>query len=181
MVLPEWGGLYGLAGLCGTRAARGAKGEEKGEARVTREEAERAAVAATEKRLSELKVVRGRAEDAREELEELETLGVEALRGHDASLVRLIRPGMRLTPEEVHETQLAMLRARLAADTRELKKMNAALECVSDDPFFPILQLRYERNLTDGEIATRLQCDRSTVVRHRAQLVRLLASRLYGV
>ena len=165
--------------LPGLREARGGR---PGQTEVvSRRKAEQAAYQATEKRLYERKVVRGRAEDAREELAELERLGAEALQKHDASMVRLIRPGMRLSPEEVHETQVKLLRARLAADERELKKMSAALECLKDDPFYRVLDLRYERGMTDGHIAEKLRCDRSTVVRHRIQLVKLLASRLYGV
>ena len=69
---------------------------------VTREEAQNAAFAATERRLYQMKLIRARVEDAREELAELENLGVEALRHHSSSLVRLLRPGMRLEPEEIH-------------------------------------------------------------------------------
>ena len=61
--------------------------------------ASQAAMAATERRLYALPIIRERIEDNREELTELENCGVEALRHHSASLVRLIRPGMRLTPE----------------------------------------------------------------------------------
>lgn len=56
--------------------------------------ASQAAMAATERRLYALPIIRERIEDNREELTELENCGVEALRHHSASLVRLIRPGM---------------------------------------------------------------------------------------
>ena len=80
-----------------------------------RKKTEKAAYAETERRLYAMRALRARVEDAREELAELEGLGVEALREHSASLVRVLRPGMRLDPEEVHTMQLAMLRGRLAA------------------------------------------------------------------
>lgn len=148
---------------------------------VTREEAQNAAFAATERRLYQMKLIRARVEDAREELAELENLGVEALRHHSSSLVRLLRPGMRLEPEEIHAAQMAYLRARLAADEREIRKLNVAMECVKDDPYFPSLDMRYMRGMSDQEIAARLACDKTTVARHRKRIVRDLAVRLYGV
>ena len=123
----------------------------------------------------------GAGEDAREELAELEGLGVEALREHSASLVRVLRPGMRLDPEEVHAMQLATLRGRLAADERELKRMNIALSFISDDPYYLTVEARYLRGVGDYDIAERLNCDPSTVRRNRIRLVRMLALRLYGM
>lgn len=164
MVLPE------------TRSARGRNSHV-----VTREEARSAAYAATERRLHQMKLICARIEDAKEELAELENLGVEALREHSSSLVRLLRPGMRLDPEEVHAAQMAYLRSRLAADEREIRKMTVAMECVKDDPYFPALDMRYARGMTDAEIAEKLACDKTTVARHRKMLARDLSVRLYGV
>ena len=84
--------------------------------------ASQAAMAATERRLYALPIIRERIEDNREELTELENCGVEALRHHSASLVRRIRPGMRLTPEEVHSAQMAELRARLRRTSEKSAK-----------------------------------------------------------
>ena len=121
------------------------------------------------------------AEMAREELTELENCGVEALRHHSASLVRLIRPGMRLTPEEVHSAQMAELRARLAADEREVRKMQHALRSIGEDPYYLTIELKYFDNVKDADAALRLRCDPATVRRNRRRLVRRLALRLYGV
>lgn len=148
---------------------------------VGEEEARGAAFAATERRLYQLKLIRARIEDAKEELAELENLGLDALKGHSSSLVRILRPGMRLDPEEVHAMQMAHLRSRLAADERELRKMTIALECVREDAYYPAIDMRYVRGMSDAEIAQKLVCDKTTVTRHRKRLVRDLAVRLYGV
>ena len=132
-----------------------------------RKKTEKAAYAETERRLYAMRALRARVEDAREELAELEGLGVEALREHSASLVRVLRPGMRLDPEEVHTMQLAMLRGRLAADERELKRMNIALSFISDDPYYLTVEARYLRGVGDYDIAERLNCDPSTVRRNQ--------------
>lgn len=139
------------------------------------------ACSATERRLYALPVLSMRVQENKEELEELECLGVEALRKHSSSMVRLLRPGIRLTPEEVHAAQLAELRARIAADEREVKKMQAALKSISDDPYYMIIELRFFREKSDDAIAERLCCDPTTVRRNRARLIKRLALRLYGV
>ena len=148
---------------------------------VGEEEARGAAYAATERRLYQLKLIRARVEDAKEELAELENLGLDALKGHSSSLVRILRPGMRLDPEEVHAMQMAYLRSRLAADEREIRKMTIATECIREDSYYPAIDMRYTRGMSDVEIAQKLACDKTTVSRHRKRLVGDLAVRLYGV
>lgn len=143
--------------------------------------AAQAAYSATEKRLYALPILRERVADNREELTELENCGIEALRQHSSSLVQLIRPGMRLTPEEVHTAQMAELRARLAADEREIRKLQNALNCISDDPYYLTIELKYFSNIKDIDAAQRLKCDPATVRRNRNRLVKRLALRLYGV
>ena len=114
--------------------------------------ASQAAMAATERRLYALPIIRERIEDNREELTELENCGVEALRHHSASLVRLIRP-----------------------------KMQHALRSIGEDPYYLTIELKYFDNVKDADAALRLRCDPATVRRNRRRLVRRLALRLYGV
>lgn len=140
----------------------------------------RDAFGATERRLYALPVLRARIEDCREELSELEGLGIEALKESSSSLVRLIRPGIRLTPEEVHAAQLAELKARLAADEREVRKMRVALAMIAQDHYYPAVEAKYFKGENDRDVADRLHCDPATVRRNRAKLVRVLALRLYG-
>ena len=153
----------------------------EGSGGVSLSQAQYAAYAATQHRLYALPIVCARVEDIREELREIENLGMEALKHNSMSIVRMIRPGTRLDPEEVHATQVSMLRARLAADERELRKMRMALECVSHDRYFPIIELRYFKGKSEQDISWRLNCDASTVSRNRRRLVKMISLRLYGV
>ena len=134
----------------------------------------------TERRLYALPILRQRVKDNREELEELEGLGIDALKHCSSSMVRLLRPGIRLTPEEVHAAQIAHIRGRLAADEREIRKVQGALDMLYDDPYFLSIELRYFSGLSDMDAADRLSCDPTTVRRNRKRLVRQLALRLYG-
>ena len=148
---------------------------------ISVEEARRNAYRTTEARLSDMRMVRERIKDTKQKIKELETLGVAALGKHSASFVSILKPGMRLTPEEVHEEQLERLYVRLTADEREIRMLDVALELIRDDPYYPAIELYYERNLTDAEVAEKMNCDRSTVARRRRRLVSQLTARLEGL
>ena len=116
---------------------------------------------------------------SQEELAELENLGVDALRHHSLSVVSMLSPGMRIDPEEAHAMQMARLRARLAADEFEVRRMRRALDCLREDEYFPCIELYYFRRKGDAYIAEKLYRDISTVRRNRRRLVRELAGILY--
>ncbi len=153
-----------------------------------REAAARLAISADERdpytqaegRLYALPMIRARLECSRDERDELASLGIEALREHSRSLVRLLSPSMRLTPEEIHEAQLAELGARIAADEREVGYMERALAYIEEHPYFEIIKLKYFKCMTDAAIAERLSCDVSTIRRNRKRLVQSVALFLYG-
>ena len=140
-----------------------------------------AARAATERRLYALPVLRERVADCETELAELEKAVTEALQHHPGSVVRLIRPGMGLIPKEVYEAELAEFRARLAADKREVKKMENALTSINEDPYYSALHFKYIEGMKATEIAAKLSCEPATVRRNCNRLVNRLAMRLYGV
>lgn len=135
----------------------------------------------TVKRLYAFPVLKERILDNEEALMELESLGLDALKYHDGSIVRLLRPGMRVDPEEAHSAQLAYLRGRIAADEMEVRQVQKALNNVCGDPYFAVIEHKYFQHFTDEESAEKLSCDPSTVRRNRLRLVRSIALRLYGV
>lgn len=133
-----------------------------------------AACAATEKRLYALPIIRARAEDYREDLAEIENTGMPLT-------YRLYEREGMMSIEEICIAQKAELRARLAADEREIRKMDNALKCVKNDAYYPAIPLKYFDGLKDAQIAQELHCDPATVRRNRNRLVKRLAMRLYGV
>jgi len=134
----------------------------------------------TVKRLYAFPILKERILDNEEQLMELETLGLDALRHHDGSIVRMLRPGMRIDPEEAHNTQLAYLRGRIAADEMEVRQVQRALNNVCGAPYCAVVDCKYFQHMTDEETAEKLCCDPSTVRRNRLRLVRRIALRLYG-
>ena len=90
----------------------------------------------------------------------------------------IIRERIEDNREELTEREL---RARLAADEREVRKMQHALRSIGEDPYYLTIELKYFDNVKDADAALRLRCDPATVRRNRRRLVRRLALRLYGV
>ena len=141
---------------------------------------EKAAYAEAERRLYAIRPLRARVEEAREELAVLEGIGADMLAQAADSYMRVLRPGTCVDPGELHAAQLSALRGQLAVDERELRRMNAALDFIREDPYFEAVEGRYVHGMSDGILAERLCCDPSTVRRNRRRLVRMVALRLYG-
>ena len=120
------------------------------------------------------------AQEEKEELAELENYGVDGLRHVARSYVSMIKPGMRITPEEAHTVQMARLRAQLNSDELEVRRMKRALALIEDDPYYEIIKQYYYRCKPDSAISYRMNCDTATVGRNRRRLVKKLALRLYG-
>ena len=102
------------------------------------------------------------------------------LQGKSKSIIRYSAPGIRVDPEEMFEAVCQSLEAHIAADQQEVSEMERALDYISGDLYFPVIQERYFNGKTDEEISAQLNCDVSTVRRNRGRLVRRLSIRLYG-
>ena len=137
----------------------------------------RAAYKATERRLYQVPALRERVEDDKEDLLILESGALPLENG------RLSLPGggPGRSPQDARMDQLAILRGRLAANERELKRINAALSYIEADPYYQAIELKYFQGMREADIAERLLCDPATIRRNRARLVKRLALRLYGV
>ena len=61
-----------------------------------------------------------------------------------------------------------------------LMDMEGALATVRDDPYYRALSGKYLDDVDDRDIAEALECDTSTVWRHRKRLVQRVAVWLYG-
>lgn len=147
---------------------------------VGRIQAERTATdayKATERRLYALPVLKKKVEDAKQRLLDLRSMG---LPGRSKDVIRFIRSGRRLSPEEILEALIQDTEASIAADEVEIETINKALENIKDDPYYPVVTGRYFDGLSDEEIAKQIPCDERTVRRHRGRLVRVLAVWLYG-
>ena len=120
-------------------------------------------------------------EDDQEDLAALESGEMEVLAPRPALLDTSHSPSLRRSPHEIRQDQMAILRGRLAANQRELKRMNAALSFIENDPYYQAIEMKYFRGMREADIAEKLLCDPATIRRNRARLIKRLALRLYGV
>ena len=145
-----------------------------------RQSAERSAkdaFKATERRLYGLPTLELKYRDDLEKLAELKAYGP---RERDKSITRFFKTGVRLTKEEIWEAVLMDMEATIAADRYEIETLERALATVRDDPYYRALSGKYLDDVDDRDIAEALECDTSTVWRHRKRLVQRVAVWLYG-
>ena len=82
--------------------------------------------------------------------------------------------------DEDVEAVLMDMEATIAADRYEIETLERALATVRDDPYYRALSGKYLDDVDDRDIAEALECDTSTVWRHRKRLVQRVAVWLYG-
>ena len=101
--------------------------------------------------------------------------------GRSKSIVRFTASGCRVNPEEMLEAVRQSVEAHIAADQQEIDAVTAAMDCVKEDFYFPVLTDGLAGDKTEAQLAEALFCDESTVRRNRSRLIRVVAIRLYGV
>ena len=137
--------------------------------RISAERTAKDAFKATERRLYGLPTLKIKLEDDLERLEEFKLYGP---RERSKSITRFVKNWNRLTPDEIWAT--------IAADRYEIETLERALATVRDDPYYRALSGKYLDDVDDRDIAEALECDTSTVWRHRKRLVQRVAVWLYG-
>jgi DNA-directed RNA polymerase specialized sigma24 family protein len=87
----------------------------------------------------------------------------------------------RLSKEQMDNNRIIHLKSKIEKDRAKLDQLEGALEKVKRyEKYYRILELKYIEDWEDEDIAEELRCDVSTVRRHRAKLIRLMAMKLYG-
>lgn len=133
---------------------------------------------ATEKRLYAYPVIKEKIENDRDRLE-LYLAGNKPSRG--GGLARFHKSGMRLSDDEILETLIQDLRAKIAANEYEVETVDKALTIIAADQYAKIITCLYFEGKTVAETSEAVPCDRSTVFRQKSRLVQRLATFLYGV
>lgn len=88
--------------------------------------------------------------------------------------------GSRLTDTEIQEGRILLLQQKIYRDQVEIDEINFALDVIKDDEYYPIIEMRYFKEMKDDEIAPHFPCDPRTIRRHKSRLVRKIAIKLYG-
>lgn len=95
-------------------------------------------------------------------------------------LYRSVQGGIRLSPEELWQIKIENLNKQIADSTREISRLDDAIDAISDDYYSAIIKMRYLEGKNDEYIAEVLNCDVSTVRRNRKRIIKRIMIRLYG-
>lgn len=132
----------------------------------------------TEKRLYAYPVIKEKIENDRDMLERY-LAGDQPSRG--GALARFHKSGMRLSDDEILETLIQDLRAKIAANEFEIETIDKALKFIADDQYAKVVSCLYFEGKSILETSDLVPCDRSTVFRQKSRLVQRLATFLYGL
>lgn len=88
--------------------------------------------------------------------------------------------GIRLTPEERQEGKILAVELKLQRDQKEVDEITAALSKINGDYYSYAVTGRYIENLSDTDIAIKLNCDERTVRRNRSRLVNQVSIYFWG-
>jgi hypothetical protein len=133
---------------------------------------------ATEKRLYAYPVIKAKIKNDMELLERY--LGGEKP-SKSSWFMRFQKSGIRLTDEEILDTLLEDMRAKIAANEYEIETIDKALEFIKADQYVKIISCLYFEGKTIAQTCDDVSCERATVFRQKARLVQRLATFLYGV
>lgn len=75
---------------------------------------------------------------------------------------------------------IAAIRSSIVKTEKMIAFIEAALDSVHADKYYPIIELYYFESMTNDEIAAELRCDESTVRRNKSRLVNALSVYLFS-
>jgi hypothetical protein len=133
---------------------------------------------ATEKRLYAYPVIKAKIENDMDLLERY--LGGEKP-SKSSWFTRFQKSGVRLSDEEILDTLIEDMRAKIAANQYEIETIDKALEFIKADQYANIISCLFFEGKTIAQTCEEVPCERSTVFRQKARLVQRLAIFLYGV
>ena len=131
----------------------------------------------TERRLYALPVLEKKILADRDKLTDLKQGG---LHERSKSIIRLHRPGYRISPEDMLNAVVKDLEASIAADEHEIETVRWAMEMFSDDPYYYTVTGKYFYRYDDDDIAEDLNCGTTHVWKQRTRIVKDISVMLYG-
>ena len=135
----------------------------------------------TEHRLARMMTLKAKVAKDKERLKDLVDYPHLPRKSKDIIIGPFSKTGIRLSEPEIIEGLAQDLKARIAADERELQILADALESIKDHAYRLCVTGRYEKGMTDLAIAAELKCSDKTVWRMRGKLIReYIAVMLYG-
>ncbi|MPN18338.1 hypothetical protein SDC9_165698 [bioreactor metagenome] len=84
------------------------------------------------------------------------------------------------TDMEQAEDQIRKLEAIIEKTTEYVEKIDWALEKIKNDPYFPLIRMKYIEGKSRENIAEYLNCDESTITRNKNRLINVIKIYLFS-
>ena len=82
--------------------------------------------------------------------------------------------------EELREAKIRIVEMKINRDQQEINEIEAALDIIRDDPYFPIIDLKFFQKWKQEDIAEKISCSVATVPRQLGRLLDIVNISLYG-
>lgn len=82
--------------------------------------------------------------------------------------------------EELRAAKIRIVQMKINRDETEIAAIDAALDAIKDDPYYPVIGMRYFEQMEQEEIAKKIGCSLPTFLRQSGRLLDILTVSLYG-
>ena len=82
--------------------------------------------------------------------------------------------------EELRAAKIRIVEMKIDRDQKEIAEIEAALATIRDDPYFPIIDLKFFQKWKQEDIADEIPCSVATVPRQLGRLLDIVNISLYG-
>ena len=133
----------------------------------------------TKKRLYAYPLLKGNIEQYKADIEDIKRENF----GKSKSIVTFMAHSggpEKPTLEELREAKILLVERKIARDEAEIKEINAALDSIKGDDYYPVIEMMFFLKLRQEEIAESMHCDKSTVWRQIGRLLDMMNISLYG-
>ena len=110
---------------------------------------------------------------------DIEDLKKEGYTGRSKDVV-LMRSSSNLSRDDIQAQKIEDRMAGLERTKREIIRIERALERVKDDPGYQIIEMKYFKEMTNEEIAEKVDYSVRTVIRHKNRLINKLKIFFFG-
>ena len=133
----------------------------------------------TESLLYNLPQLKKAVQERREQISEIERYGLP--KASKSFTVFIPNSGYvdNVSEYEKKENKIEQLHGVINELESRIAQIEAAIDTVKADPYFPIIKMRYFDKKTNAQIAERLKCDEGTVKRHKNKLLESIRFALF--
>lgn len=82
--------------------------------------------------------------------------------------------------EDLRAAKIRIVEMKINRDQQEINEIEAALDIIKDDPYFPIIDLKFFQKWKQEDIAEKISCSVATVPRQLGRLLDIVNISLYG-